>query len=172
MPPWETAGVDRDKMQRAFDASFDQAIVFHAYTDYMRDYAVYTYNVADPATGIRPSFVRWLFTCCVQATATTALTPEIWRRSLDDRLIDYDTGVDLDGYVWGVKWQRLYPGARLVAESAAAEAWTERVGVAFHEVTIETNGHDLSLVFADLEVWTDVPAGHVPFAIPPDEAEA
>ena len=73
MPPWETAGVDRDKMQRAFDASFDQAIVFHAYTDYMRDYAVYTYNVADPATGIRPSFVRWLFTCCVQATATTAL---------------------------------------------------------------------------------------------------
>ncbi|MEZ5179019.1 MAG: hypothetical protein R2746_12320 [Acidimicrobiales bacterium] len=108
--------------------------------------------------------MRWLFTCCVQATATTAWTPEIWRRSLDDRLIDYDRSVDLDGYVWGVKWQRLYP-RHAWSQSRPQRRLGPKRRVAFHEVTIETNGHDLSLVFADLEVWTDVPAGHVPFAI-------
>jgi len=37
---------------------------------------------------------------------TSALPPGIWKRSLDE-LVDYGQGCDLEGYVWGVKWQVL-----------------------------------------------------------------
>ncbi|MGW4055407.1 YxiG-like protein [Streptomyces sp. NPDC004779] len=36
-----------------------------------------------------------------------------WRGSLEDRLIDHESGVDLDVYVWGAKWHDLHPRARL-----------------------------------------------------------
>ena len=35
--------------------SFDQALVFHGVTDYMRDYEVFIYATADPRTGIGQS---------------------------------------------------------------------------------------------------------------------
>ncbi len=101
--------MDRTQIQAAFDEVLDQAIVFHSFTAYMRDYEVIVYATADPRTGIRPEHVRLLFQHCVQVTTRTAVPPDVWRRSLDERLIDYATGVDLDGYVWGVNWQALYP---------------------------------------------------------------
>jgi len=73
---------------------------------------------------------------CVRATATSALSPEAWRRSLDERLVDYERGRDLDGYVWGVKWQELYPGMKLVPDSADARRWSREVGLPFHEAII------------------------------------
>jgi len=82
--PW----VDSSGIQAAFDDVFDQAIVFHGFADYMRDYEVFVYVTADPRTGIRPEHLRYRFTHCVRATTTTALSPDIWRRSLDERLID------------------------------------------------------------------------------------
>ncbi|MGW2997511.1 YxiG-like protein, partial [Streptomyces sp. NPDC001193] len=45
---------------------------------------------------------------------------------------------------------------------ACSECWSKAVGVAFHEVHIETNAHDLTLLFSDLEV-SEVPVGYAPF---------
>jgi hypothetical protein len=64
-----------------------------------------------------------------------------------------------------VKWQNLYPGMRLVAESADAERWSRDLGLPFYEAIIETNGHNLSLVFADLVVDVIV-TGYAPFVVP------
>jgi hypothetical protein len=99
-PDW----VNPDEIQAALQDVDDQAIVFHAYTDYLRDYEVITFSLADPKTGIAPAYERYLFKFCVEADTKTAIRPEVWRRSLDDRLIDFDKGKDLDGMVWGVNW--------------------------------------------------------------------
>src|SRR5689334_5876588 len=106
--------MDGREIQAAFDEVFDQAIVFHGFADYMRDYDVFVYTTADPRTGIVPKHLRYRFKHCVRVSSTSALSPEVWMASLDDRLIDYEQGRDLDGYVWGVKWQALFPGMRLV----------------------------------------------------------
>jgi hypothetical protein len=157
--------VDEAGIQTAFDDVFDQAIVFHGFADHLRDYDVFIYATADPRTGIAPQHLRYRFTYCVRATAVSAVPPQVWRESLDDRLTDYDQGRDLDGYVWGVKWQNLYPGMRLVTESADADHWSRSIGIPFHEAAIETNGHNLSLVFADLIVDI-IGKGHSPFVVP------
>lgn len=117
-----------------------------------------------PRTGITPEHLRYRFKHCVRAVATSALAPEIWKRSLDERLVDYEQGRDLDGYVWGVKWQVLYPGMKLVWDSVDAERWSHELGVPFYEAAIETNGHNMSLVFSDLAVDT-VDIGHAPFVV-------
>jgi hypothetical protein len=150
------------RIQQLLDEVHDQALVFHGYTDYMRDYDLFLYCVADPRTGIVPVNVRYRFTHCVVAEARTALTPENWRRSLDERLLDHDTAADLDGYVWGVKWQGFYPGGRIISESPRASEWSEALGIQMHHVEIETNGHDLTLVFHTLLV-EDLPVGFAPF---------
>ncbi|GIH25648.1 hypothetical protein Aph01nite_39580 [Acrocarpospora phusangensis] len=88
----------------------------------------------------------------MQADCTTTVPAGIWRESLDDRLTTYRTGADLDGYVWGVNWQLLYPGATLVTDSPTAQNWAAAVGIDFHEIRIQTNAHDLTLVFSDLQI--------------------
>jgi hypothetical protein len=80
--------MDAREIQSAFDDVFDQAIIFHGFADYMRDYEVFIYATAGPRTGIMPEHLRYRFKHCVRATVTTALTPQIWQRSLDERLID------------------------------------------------------------------------------------
>jgi hypothetical protein len=65
----------------------------------MRDYDVFIYATADPRTGITPKHLRYRFKHCVRAVVTTALSPEVWKQSLDERLVDYEQGRDLDGYV-------------------------------------------------------------------------
>ena len=119
---------------------------------------------ADPRTGNPPEFFRYVFVNCVLANVSTALTPEIWARSLDERLIDYESGSELEGYVWGVKWQMLYPGFELLPSSEAARSWSSKLGLPFHEAQVETNGHNLNLVFSDLRV-EKVAAGHAPFTV-------
>lgn len=152
-------------MAQAMEDVFDQAIVFHGYATYLRDYDVYIHASADPRTGIAPEHLRYRFVHAVEVTAMSAVPPEVWRRSLDDRLIDYATGADLDGYVWGVEWQALYPGMRLVESSTAADRWSRAVGVPFFEARIETNGHNLAIVFARLIV-EPVEPGTAPFVVP------
>ena len=159
--------VDHAGIQAAFDEVFDQAVVFHGFADYMRDYDVFVYVTADPRTGIASRHLRYRFKYCVHAAAASAVSPQVWGESLDDRLIDYDEGRDLEGYVWGVKWQNLYPGMRLVSESAVAEHWSRSLGIPFYAAAIETNGHNLSLVFADLVVDV-VAVGYAPFVVPDD----
>lgn len=156
--------MDRYEIHRAFDDVFDQALIFHGFTDYMRDYELITYATAAPRTGIQPSFDRYLFRFCVRADVTTTLTPETWRASLDERLIDHETGKDLDGYVWGVKWQVLLPGMRLLDESETANRWARELSMPFYEAVIEANGHRIALVFSDLDVTTVRP-GYAPFTV-------
>jgi hypothetical protein len=156
--------VDSPGIQAAFDDVFDQAIVFHGFADYMRDYEVLIYATADPRTGIRPENLRYRFTHCVRATVTSALCPETWKRSLDGRLVNYEQGRDLDGYVWGVRWQELYPGMKLLPDSAEARRWSDELGIPFHEAVIEANGHNISLVFSDLTVQAIDP-GYAPFTV-------
>lgn len=158
-------GVDVSQIQAAFDDVFDQAVIFHGFADYMRDYEIFVYATADPRTGITPQHLRYRFTYCVRVVATSALTPEIWKQSLDERLVDYEQGRDLDGYVWGVRWQVLYPGMTLVQDSADAQQWTRELGLPFYEALVQTNGHNISLVFSDLVVDT-VKIGHTPFVVP------
>ncbi|MFJ4654779.1 hypothetical protein ACIP5Y_26195 [Nocardia sp. NPDC088792] len=157
--------MDAAQIAQALEDVCDQAIVFHAYADYMRDYDIFIYATADPRTGIPPEYLRYRFKYCVRATATTALTAEIWARSLDERLVDNETGRDMNGYVWGVRWQNLYPGATLRPDSEEASTWSRQLGLPFYEAMVETNGHNLSLIFSDLEVAA-VPAGLVPFVVP------
>jgi hypothetical protein len=97
----------------------------------MRDYDVFVYATADPRTGIAPQHLRYRFRHCVRALATSAVPPEVWKRSLDERLVDYEQGVDLDGYVWGVKWQMLYPGMKLLSDSPEAERWSQILDMRF-----------------------------------------
>ncbi|MFJ4898993.1 hypothetical protein [Streptomyces sp. NPDC088727] len=154
--------MDTAVLEQMLDEAFDHAVVHHGYTNYMRDYEVVVHATADPRTGIAPARLRYLFRYCVEARCETSVAAETWRVSLDDRLIDHETGVDLDGYVWGVKWHALYPGARLLPESEATRRWSKAVGTDFHEVRVETNAHRLTLVFSDLQV-SEVPAGYAPF---------
>jgi len=156
--------VDRAEIERAFNDVFDQALLFHGFAEHMRDYDVVIYATADPRTGIQPEHLRYRFTHCVRATTTTAVRPDVWNKSLDDRLIDFEQGKDLDGYVWGVNWQVLYPGMKLLPESQEAARWSEQLGIPFHEATIEGNGHTVSLIFSDLVVTT-LGLGYSPFVI-------
>ncbi|WP_030621398.1 hypothetical protein [Streptomyces fulvoviolaceus] len=154
--------MDAAVLQQMLDETFDQAVVHHGFTNYMRDYEVFVYATADPCTGVEPAYLRHLFRYCVEARCETSVSAETWRRSLDDRLIDHETGVDLDGYVWGVKWHCLYPGAKVLPGSEATRRWSQEVGIDFHEVLIETNAHQLILTFSDLQV-SKVPIGYAPF---------
>jgi len=80
--------MDRDAMQRAFDDVFDQALIFHGFTDYMRDYEVITYSTASPSTGIAPAFDRYLFQYCVQAKVSSSVSPataDLWSREVGIR---------------------------------------------------------------------------------------
>jgi hypothetical protein len=104
--------MDRAEILEAFDRVFDAALVFHAFTDYMRDYEILFAVSAAPSTGIPTEHLRYVFRLCVQAEIESTVERKVWRVSLDDALIDYESGVGRDGYVWGVKWQAMYPGAR------------------------------------------------------------
>ena len=127
--------------------------------------------VADPCTGIQPRHLRYGFKNCVRVTVTTALAAETWKVSLDERLVDYLQGRDLDGYVWGVKWQELYPGMRLLDDSVEADRWSHDIGIPFYEAMIGMNGHNIALVFSDLRV-DSVSVGHAPFVVSDDETNA
>jgi hypothetical protein len=154
--------MDVAALQQALDEIFDGAVTHHGFVDYMRDYEVIVYLTADPSTGIPPAELRYLFRYCVYAHCDTSIPPDIWTRSLDDRLTDYATGVDLDGYVWGVKWHNLYPGATIATHSPTARRWSTALGIDFHEVHIQTNAHNLTLVFSDLHVEPITPSQTTP----------
>jgi hypothetical protein len=157
--------MDASQIQAAFDDVFDQAVIFHGFADYQRDYEVFIYAAPGPRTAARPEHLRYQFKHCVRAVVSTALSPEIWSRSLDDRLTGHEQGRAADGYVWGVRWQVLYPGMKLIPGSAEAARWSRELGLPFHEAAIEMNSHNISLVFSDLAVNT-VETGYAPFVIP------
>lgn len=165
-PRWSSkkTGVNQQQLQGALDEVFDQALVYHAFTPYTRDYEVIVYATADPVTGIPPAHLRYLFRHCVEADTQSVLPLDIWRQSLDERLTNHETGKDLDGFVWGVNWQPLYPGMTLVSPSSRTQRWAEGIGLDFHEVRIETNNQRITLVFSELQV-SELPTGYAPFVV-------
>jgi hypothetical protein len=74
-----------DFIERALERVFDQALVFHGFADFTRDYDVYAYCSADKQTGIQPETLRLRFKHCVRAYVATAVTPGTWAQSLDER---------------------------------------------------------------------------------------
>lgn len=68
------------------------------------------------------------------------------------------------GYVWGVECQVLYPGARLIENSERAEHWQDQTGLDFHEVVIEGNAHEISIVFSELRL-EEVREGYIPYRV-------
>lgn len=71
-------------MQHALDDVFDQGVVYHAFTDYMRDYEVIVYSTADPITGVRPAYLRYLFKFCVLAEVQSTVDPAAFPRPTAD----------------------------------------------------------------------------------------
>ena len=57
------------------------------------------------------------------------------------------------------------PDVQVVPDSADARRWSDHLGLPFYEAAIETNGHNISLVFSDLIVQA-VDPGYAPFVVP------
>jgi hypothetical protein len=95
------------------------------------------------------------FSHCPSAIVSTAVKDTNWQKSWDDVFTDYGAWERAgcpEGYVWGVCYSDAYPGASYIDNSALAQEWSRRLNKPMHEVRIETNGHNLALVFHDLIV--------------------
>ena len=140
--------MDRAAIEAALAETFDEVLERHGFADHFRDYEVV---VSFPSVARPGEPRRYVFRHCVEAHVETALRGETWRRSLDDRLLAADAEPDGTMRAWS-RWQDLYPGATLVADSARARHWADLVGIPFHEVRIESNVQTITLVFSDLVV--------------------
>jgi hypothetical protein len=69
--------MDLAELQNHLDDIFDQALVYHGFNDYMRDYELFAFCTADPGTGIQPEHLRYLFKNCVHVEVDTALSEDI-----------------------------------------------------------------------------------------------
>lgn len=137
----------RERMSR-FDL-FDNVLIRHSYTKYMRDYELVVGIHIGPAD---PGVYSYLFKYCVEAKVRTSLTDETYKNSLDERLIEYESGKDLVGHIWGVQWSQLYPGWTPIEDSELAADWTRRIGIPFYEVVVHSNVFIIGLIFSGLEV--------------------
>lgn len=140
---------------------FDQAIVEHGFTRSNRDYRLIAKIHGQPAAELpvqHLSTYTFLFRGCVEAHYASAVPPAGF--SMDDIFIDYDrwqAAGHPHGFVWGVNWADAYPGLRYVEASPKAATWAERLSLAMHEVTIETNTYTLRLIFHDVTVTASPP---------------
>ena len=143
---------------------FDDALLYHGFVRYMRDYEIITYR-AHAHSAAPAQYFQFLFRGCPEVVVRSGLRPDVWSRSMDDKLLtERHVTMDSSGYVWGVESQELYPGPQLVLDSERAREWTERTGIKFHEVDIEANAHHINLIFSDLSM-VELPTGYAPFVI-------
>lgn len=138
---------------------FDGGLMLHAYRRYMRDYEFIVYLTGAHDQGI----LSYVFRYCPEVHCQSSLLS--WQENLDDRLTDYDSyselyfkGVDLGGFVWGVGGE--IHGWRLPETSERALEWSEKLGIEFHEMVVETNTLKIRLVFSDL--FVRILTGEVP----------
>lgn len=146
----------RDKLDAG--PLFDNAIVAHHFTPYMRDYDVLV-DTAAPLPDGKGSYhegrYRYRFTHCVVAHVTTTVNDYLWKSSWEDYFTDYsswEAAGTPEGYVWGVCESIAYPGLRYVEDSLEAQEWRERLVRLMHEVVIETNAFALRLIFHDVDI--------------------
>ena len=162
--------MNQTELVEALDELSDRQLLFHGYTDYMRDYVLFVYETVDPRSGRVPRRRRFLFRICPEVEVRSRVSPETWAHSLGDDLVAAShVSMDSAGYTWGVRGQEMYPGASLVQGSERARTWTEHVGVPFFEARIEANAQVISLVFSDLSV-EDIAAGYCPYCVSEDGA--
>jgi hypothetical protein len=137
-----------DEIRKALqEPLFDSSIVRHGFAPFLRDY--------DIVAEINKCQFLYRFSHCTSATVTTAVSDRAWQKSWEDIYTDYSAwngSGGPEGYVWGVCYSDAYPGATYVDNSVPAKEWANRLGHPMHEVRIETNGHNLDLVFHDLRV--------------------
>lgn len=160
--------MDQSVLKERLDRMFDDELMFHGFTNYMRDYELVVYQSVDPRSGLLPRHLRFLFRFCTEVAIRSRLKPDVWTRSTDEGLLEtHHVTMESHGYTWGVQCQELYPGATIVDHSETARKWEDQVGIPFHEVRIEGNAHVINLVFSDLLV-EEVQAGYSPYEVEED----
>jgi hypothetical protein len=101
------------------------------------------------------------FTHCVLVVLKTNRSDFVWKQSWDDVFTNeesYEKAGRPDGYFWGINYTTAYPGAKLLTDSIGAQDWSLRLGKQMWEVRIETNAHNIELIFHDLRI-SEVLAG-------------
>jgi hypothetical protein len=140
--------MDRRELEDALQhVLFDSNIVEHGFMPYLRDYQILS------QFGSKRVFFR--FTHCVSAVVTTTVPDELWLESWEDVFTSRDAWEKAGcpkGYLWGVNYAVAYPGATVVANSSRARDWSTRLGKQMWEIRIETNTHNIELIFHDLRV--------------------
>jgi len=128
---------------------FDNTILSHGFTDYNRDYLI---RAELGYRGGPRGVYEFLFRGCVAATYECSVPPAGY--SINDVFIDYEgwqkAGAP-DGFVWTMH-ANVYPGWQLLTDSELVTSWADRLGLAMHEILIETNVFMLRLVFHDLAI--------------------
>lgn len=162
--PGVRSAADADGIRALLAEVYDQGLLHHAYTPYMRDYELVITASSDPRLGRPTEYLSYLFVDCVEARAVSTVSPAVWRRSLDDELVHPDPERTYDAFVWGVNWQVLYPTFDLVDPSDRALEWSAELGIPFHQLLVESNAHEISLVFSELRV-REVAVGYTPFVV-------
>lgn len=157
--------MNKEQLTSILEGMFDNALVHHGFTTCMRDYEMIVWQPFDQNSGIASRYMRFLFRSCPEAVVSSALGPETWTRSMDEELLRAQPiTIDSTGYVWGARYQELYPGPEIVENSEPARRWTAQVGVPFYEVNVKANAQHINLIFADLAV-EEVTAGYAPFTV-------
>lgn len=159
--------MDKAQLGARLQEMFDDELMFHGFTNYMRDYELVVYQSVDPnpAYGLVPRHLRFLFRICTEVGVRSTVRPDVWTSSIDDRLLEtHHVTMEDTGFVWGTQCQILYPGPKIIEDSVRAKWWADEVGVEFHEVLIEGNAHAISIVFSDLVV-EEVRDGYTPYTV-------
>ena len=136
---------------------YDVRLVSHEFTTYLRDYTVVTEQSAADINGDSYIFARYLycFTHCVYVQISTALTDEIWHKSWPDSFLEFETWRSAgspEGFAWWVRSSDAYRGFIFKPDSPLAADWTNRLSQPMHELLIETNTHNITLVFNDVHI--------------------
>ena len=149
------------------DRFVDSIIIAHGFATYSRDYDIVILTVAALPAGVpigdsTGTYVdarfRYRFTHCPEAHLISALEDEWWSVSWDDLFTDYtewEARGHPEGFVWGTKRADAYPGLSYVSDSTMAASWSERLHREMHELLIETNVFNLSLVCHGLRVYKE-----------------
>ena len=125
---------------------FDSYIVSHGFTDYHFDYRIQA--ELDSASGPKGRY-EFLFRKCAIANYEGRIPPTGY--SSTRIFTEYERWQEPDELVWAVR-AVVQPGWQLISDSESAMTWAERLGIAMHEIPIETTVFTLRLVFHDLAV--------------------
>jgi len=130
-------------------ASCDFGVMNHGFAEHGRDYVF----IVEDSIGGDPGTHRLTFTHVVSLKYETAVQDEWWRKSWDDRFIDfeaYEEAGEPEGYVWGTNWSGAWPGLKAPDATPEALRWTEKLGHPMYEMSIETDRFRITMIFHDL----------------------